>query len=528
VTISAGRAAPVGAAEELSRTARSRPSHLGVVLVVAVACLLCLLAADRLARGIAAIQRPVEAMYGESIIYDQAARLVRGKALYQPLDHSPFTVAAYTPLYYAAVAGLQGLALPGFSPGRVASFAAGLCAAIFVGQLAARRAADRRAGLFAAVLFLGLGFPGDYPWFAFYKEDMLGVALALGAIAVLDTGCDRRRALYAGAFAGLAFLTKQTLVAASLAGFAWLLVRNRSSALTFAATVLIVAGGPSVWLALSSGAFLDNTVRANLNPSRADVLLFNLAIFKRYQGLPLVIAVLPVLSRKLGLRSWLSDPLVVFWLVSLLLLPVGLSKVGSNWNYWIDTAAATAVLATRSVWQLALPAGGIGFGRMATSAGLVALLGLPMWLPKPAADLGTVLNNMVQPDQRQATEFARVLERVRTEPREVLAEPLDIVTLAGREILFEPYIFSILHRQGQWDASPAVRQICTGQVGLLVLDHPLQDPPWEYHGYPHWPAPVLEALRASMRLDKMQARLFLYVPVDALTNAPPGGRMVCQ
>jgi hypothetical protein len=144
-----------------------------------------------------------------------------------------------------------------------------------------------------------------------------------------------------------------------------------------------------------------------------------------------------------------------------------------------------------------------------------------MWLPQPAADLGTVLNNMVQPDQRQATEFARVLERVRTEPRGVLAEPLDIVTLAGRKILFEPYIFSILHRQGQWDASPAVRQICTGQIGLLVLDHPLQDPAWEYHGYPHWPAPVLEALRASMRLDKMQARLFLYVPADASTNAPP-------
>jgi hypothetical protein len=441
--------------------------------------------------------------------------------LYQPLDQSPFTVAAYTPLYYAVVAGLQGLALPGFSPGRVASFAAGLCAAILVGVLAARRMADRRAGLFAAVLFLGLGFPGDYPWFAFYKEDMLGVALSLGAIAVLDTGCDRRRALCAGALAGLAFLTKQTFVAASLAGFAWLLFRNRASAVTFAATVLVVAGGPSVLLAVSSGAFVDNTVRANLNPSRADVLLANLVILERYQALALVIAVLPVLSRKLALRHWLRDPLVVFWLVSLVMLPVGLSKVGSNWNYWIDSAAATAVLATRSVWQLALPAGVRGFGRVATWTGLVALLGSPMWLPQPAADVGTVLKGMVEPDQRQATEFAHVLERVRMEPRGVLAEPLDIVTLAGREILFEPYIFSILHRQGLWDATPAVRQICTGQIGLLVLDHALEDPPWEYHGFPHWPAPVLDALRASMRLDRMQARLFLYAPAPAAPNAPP-------
>jgi len=224
-----------------------------------------------------------------------------------------------------------------------------------------------------------------------------------------------------------------------------------------------------------------------------------------------------VLTRKRPLR----DLLVVFWLVSLLLLPVGLAKVGSNWNYWIETAAATAVFATRAVWELALRAGAGGFGRIATSAGLLAMLATPVWLPRPADDLKTVLTKMVQPDQTQATDFASVLERVRSEPRGVLAEPLDILTLADREILLEPYIFSILNRQGLWDASPAVRQICTGQIGLLVLDHPLEDPAWEYHSYPHWPAPVLDALRASMRLDKRQARLFLYVPVAASTNTPP-------
>jgi hypothetical protein len=238
-----------------------------------------------------------------------------------------------------------------------------------------------------------------------------------------------------------------------------------------------------------------------------DVLLINLDVFKRYQLVALAIALLPIITLKVGLKSWLRDPLVPFWLVSLLLLPVGLSKVGSNWNYWMEAAAATAVLATTSVWTLGLRARAVDFGRVATSAGLVALLATPMWLPRPADDLKTVLTNMVQPDQRQAAEFASVLERVHSEPRGVLAEPLDILTLAGREILLEPYIFSILNRQGQWDPTPMVRQICTGQIGLLVLDHSLQDPPWEYHGYPHWPAPLLDALRATMRLDKQPCGL---------------------
>src|SRR5262245_56060564 len=87
-----------------ARTTRMPPA--GVVLLVAVGCLLALLAGDRIIRGIAATLSPVEAMYGESIIFDQAARLLRGEALYQPLDRPPFTVAAYTPLYYVLVGAL--------------------------------------------------------------------------------------------------------------------------------------------------------------------------------------------------------------------------------------------------------------------------------------------------------------------------------------------------------------------------------------------------------------------------------------
>jgi hypothetical protein len=496
----------------------SRRPWLGRALVVAVSCLLLLLATDRIARGIAAIQLPTEAMYGEAIVYDQASRLARGEALYQPLDRMPITATAYTPLYYVLTSWLRTLVGPGFGPGRVLSFGAGLLAAMLIGQLAARRVGDRRAGVFAALLFVGFGFPGDYPWFAFYKEDALGVALSIGAITALDSSVDRRHAAGAGALAGLAFLTKQTFLVVSLAGFGWLWYRHRASAGVFAAMSLIVGGGPCAFLALSDRAFLDNTVWANLNPATADILLSNLAILGRYQGVALAIALLPVLSRALPLSRWLRDPLVAFWLVSLLLLPVGLAKVGSNWNYWIELAAATAVLATRGVWMLVVRDGVRGFGGLAASVALVALLASPMWLPQPAASLGNVLDGMLHPDERQVTDFASVLERVRAEPRGVLSEPLDIVVLADREILLEPYIFSILNREGRWDARPVVRQICAGQIGLLVLDHPLEGGGWETHGYAHWPPPVLDALRFIMRLEREEARLFLYVPV-----AEPGG-----
>jgi hypothetical protein len=428
------------------------------------------------------------------------------------LDQSPFSVTAYTPLYYALVAGLHALVGPGWWPGRLVSLGAALVAAILVGRLAVRRVGDWRAGLFAGLLFLGLGFPGDFPWFAFYKEDMLGATLALGAIAALDGGTDRRRAAGAGVLAGLAFLTKQTFVAAGLAGFCWLWYRNRASAVVFAAAVAIVGGGPCVVAALADSAFIDNTVYANLNPSSTDILIANLTIFGRYQGVALVLAILPALRGGRPTLRWLRDPLVLFWLLSLALLPVGLAKIGSNWNYWIESAAATAVLATRGVWVPVPRSGGPVIARVGAAVGLLGLLATPLWLPPPAFDMATVVDGVLRPDRRQVTEFAAVLERVHSEPRGVLSEPLDIVTLAGREILLEPYVFSILNQQGRWDAAPVVRQICTGQIGLLVLDHPVEGPDWETHGYNHWPPAVLDALRATMQLERTQASLFLYVP----------------
>jgi hypothetical protein len=513
MSVFAQPAPPAVAAEDTSRVERSPAPGMANVLVAAAGWLLFLLSADRVVRGLAAVQRTVEAMYGEAIVYGQAARLLHGEPLYQPLDQLPLTVTAYTPLYYAFVAGLRMLVGPGFGPGRALSLAAGLVAAILVGFLAARRA-TRTAGVFAALLFLGLGFPGDYPWFAFYKEDMLGVSLSLAAIAILEKGDDRRRtAIAAGALAGLAFLTKQTFVAASVAGVVWLVWRRqRANALSFGGAVLLVVGLPCLLLALFDDGFLANTLGANLNPTRPDILLSNLGILGRYLAIPLVIAVLPVLSRARSGRSWLRDPLVLFWLVSLLPLPVELAKAGSNWNYWIELAAATAALATRAVWQLTLTGRAPGMGRLAASIALCGLLVTPVWLPHPADDLWTVVGRALAPDQHQATEFAGVLERVRSEPRRVLAEPLDIVALADRDVLFEPYIYSIRWREGQWDASSLIDQICAGQFGLLVLDHPIEGPDWEYQGYPHWPEPVLAALRATMRLDREQANLFLYVP----------------
>ena len=105
-----------------------------------------------------------------------------------------------------------------------------------------------------------------------------------------------------------------------------------------------------------------------------------------------------------------------------------------------------------------------------------------------------------------------MVERVRSEPREVLADPLDVIVLAGRRSLFEPWGYNVLRLEGRWDATPIVRRICAHDIGLLVINYRLEEGGPIYSGIPVWPWPVLAALRDTMVLEKQEGGRFLYVP----------------
>src|SRR5215831_15020839 len=105
---------------------------------VAIALLPAAAALATLAAAAYSAVQPVALDYGEPIIYGQAQRLVQQQPLYQPLDAAPFTVAAYTPLYYAVGALFQVWIGPGFGPGRALSLLSGVVTAGLIGWLAGR------------------------------------------------------------------------------------------------------------------------------------------------------------------------------------------------------------------------------------------------------------------------------------------------------------------------------------------------------------------------------------------------------
>ncbi len=476
-----------------------------------VGCLILAVAVGRVGRGLMAVAEPGEVAFGEAILYDHAARILRGEPLYQPVGLPPYTIAAYTPVYYAAAAVLQAIAGPGFAPGRLLSIVAAVVAVGLVGRFTADVTESPRAGLLASVVFLALGFPGRYPWWSLFKEDILGVALTLGAVVLLyRTKQPGSRAL-AGLVAGLAILTKQTFVAAAAAGVVWLWWTDRRGVAAFALSVAATVVAVAAFLELTTGAFLANTVLANAVPFTWDVFALNASTMLRYQWGPLLLAAIAVGSL-LRQRRPAGKLAALYWLASFVPL-VGLARAGSNHNYWIELAGASAVLAAAILWGVLRG----GATHRAEAGALVAWLALggtvlgvlPLYRSS-AVPILSVARSIPNPAQSAALEA--VVARVRRDPGETLADPLDVVALAGRTVQFEPYFFSILYSEGQWSPDPLIREICSGSIDLLVLDSPLESSGrGTYHGYAYWPAPVLETLRERMVLEAQAGGRYVYV-----------------
>jgi hypothetical protein len=202
----------------------------------------------------------------------------------------------------------------------------------------------------------------------------------------------------------------------------------------------------------------------------------------------------------------------LYWAASF--LPVaGLAKIGSNSNYWTELAASTAVLAAAGGWAARRWRGLNGLAALLPAG---ALLGTLLAVVPALGPSVVPVFSVPQALRSHTAGLESVVERVRAEPGPVLADPMDVLALAGKEVLFEPYLFSLLYTQQRWDPEPLTRRICAGQIGLVVLDWPLETETGPtYQGHPFWATPIVEALRESMVLDSRQGGRFLYTP------APP-------
>ena len=194
----------------------------------------------RCARAVLAYPFGVD--YGEGIVWQQAL-LIPGPRMYGSIDHLPFIVFHYPPVYHLASRAVMAFGVDPLAAGRIVSLAATAVIAISIAWLVAAELAGRVGrsavligALTGALLPLSLG-PVE-AWFDRMRVDMLAITLAFVGVAFVVRS-ERQPAWLALAMPAfvLSIYTRQTeLAAPASALLVLLLVRPR-------ATILAGIGG---------------------------------------------------------------------------------------------------------------------------------------------------------------------------------------------------------------------------------------------------------------------------------------------
>ena len=261
----------------------------------------------------------------ESVVTAQSQMLAANGTLYYDLSHYPYTVSAYTPIFYLLEAGLSKIGLPAMTAGRLVSFFALLGIIALGWRLLIVYTADRYCAWIAALLIASTSLLGN--WGSVGQVDTLAVLFALAAFYAYS----RDLLLQAGLFAALAFFTKQTMLACSAAMFIALYLDRPKTALRFGA--ILAASVAVIALTIdfaTGGRFLADTVRANLNPFALEKLKPHALVLIGASPMILIVAI----GMKQGWRAGRAFFIYLICAAAVFLLTA--AKIGSDTNYQIE------------------------------------------------------------------------------------------------------------------------------------------------------------------------------------------------
>ncbi len=429
----------------------------------------------------------------EGFILNQALTLTAGESIYSPIDEPPFLVGNYTPLFpwiYGLVNGPRA-DMKSLPLGRLLVQLATLAVALALGLTAGIRSRQWLPALLAPALFLATY--EVHNWSAFVRVDLPALALSATGLGVFLLWRRRAGLVIAALIFVAAAFTRQTSVLAPLAcAVMLLLLRDRRRLLWFAGPWVV--GGLVVlgWHQIATGGeFWQHVVTYNRNPmdwhNWRRVMVNEVWFFYRWWILAIGAGVL------LTLAFWITRPKLtnipddrdttrgvigLYALFSLVWLPA-MAKVGSAPNYLLEPLAACA-LYTASLFGSTEPrpqgvAAPIGAGRRPSR--------IRFWGLHLVACLLLLHGLHLMSRRREMTssplpggdrfEIGSVRYSVRKAKGDVYCEEPIFTLLAGKTVIFQPFILTQLAREGRWDDDLFNRMIRERRFDRMIFTEDL-------------------------------------------------------
>ena len=414
---------------------------------------------------------------GEGFVLDSSMDVAEGRSPYRTLDDYPLTVGNYPPLFY----WLNGLAVrilgPTYAAGRAISVASALATALLLAYLAASITGEPVAGALSALIFLTQ--PTVRTVAVVCRVDMLAGALAFGGLAAAPRLKGRRGLWVPAALFSLALATKHSAVfalAAAFLGIAFYDLRRslKIAGLTLGLTLAWLAGG----LALYGPVMLLNLGPYTATPLKLSTALPYLSYLPK-EHLPGLVA-LPVATvwavRRGGVERTTA---VLYGWVSLASL-VMLGKSGSSLLYLTEFTIALALAVGLAAGRILEAADQMELRRglaavAAVSAALLVLRAPPP--ANPAARPLLVARALWAYDfSTQQADDEAMIALIAAAEGPVLAESPDLVLAAGKPLVANPFILSLMARMGRWDEGRLLDDLARRRFAAVQLDSPALEP----------------------------------------------------
>ncbi|HMD82556.1 MAG TPA: hypothetical protein VKE92_14670, partial [Anaerolineales bacterium] len=295
-----------------------------------------------------------------------------------------------------------------------------------------------------------------------------------------------------------AYTRQSYALAAPLAGFVWLWTQDRRSAFWLA----LLVGGLGVALfflinTITTGGFYYNIVTANVNAFSWERLKGNLAQLWRDNY---IILVLSALFLFIGWRSQKSWPILAFFLVGAFLSGLTIGKIGSNINYFLELAAALALVGgALVVWSQAYP-----WRNIAVLLLITLQIGLSL-----RSSMQRNVDWLISQRYLDFNALQMLEQEVGRMDRPVLAdEYMGLLTMNDRPLYLQPFELSQLAEAGLWDQQPLLDEIKNQSFDGILIHHFDTSPVFKER----WTAELLAAIDEYYRPVKTLAGTVMYIP----------------
>ncbi|QIK96890.1 hypothetical protein G7076_11070 [Sphingomonas sp. HDW15A] len=330
--------------------------------------------------------------------------------------------------------------------------------------LSSDREDDRLAGaVLAFIMFLSAG--PVVVWGALARVDMLALAFCLGGLVAGIRSIDKPRLIVLAALLFvLALFTRQTAIFAPAGLFGiMLLVRPRLALTGIGWSILFGLSGLGLMSALTDGRFVEHIFLYNVN--RFSFAHFQKEVDQGLLGQPQYWVLTALSAVFLTWALWRKRAeakglpvatfatmvclaYLAFSLVSLILV----AKLGSNVNYFVDLCAAAAILsgtAAARVSRRLLPDSRLGkfFGAAVVIAVMWSAMSIPAAYVQQARKRPPIAS------------LDRQVQEIRAASKPVLSDDMVLIRKAGKQVVWEPAIFSELAYAGMWDERLIVEMI---------------------------------------------------------------------